>query len=246
MVAVIDIGNHNVHLGIYQGKRLRSLSVCPVDDRRCAEKVVQMLATKSITGCAIASVVPRVTRLIRTRIRAMTGLRALLVTHRTAPGFRSTYQKPATLGADRIANIIGGLARYERNVIIVDCGTAVTLDIGLKPGCHAGGVIMPGMYVMFNALTTNTMLLKHARYERPRRLIGTSTETCMRSGVYHGTFLAIEGMINAFRAAIRKPCMCVATGGWGRIAARCCPSVDRYDRSLTLYGILSVFLHHAR
>jgi type III pantothenate kinase len=218
--------------------------VYPGDDPRCADKVAGKLRAGSITGCAIASVVPHMTRSLRTRIRAMTGLRPVMVNYRTAKDLRFTYQKPATLGADRIANVVGGLARYERNVIIIDCGTAITIDIGRKPGCHAGGVIMPGMHLMFNALTANAVQLKDIRYRRPRRLIGNSTETCMRSGVFFGALYAIEEMVAALRTAVEKPCVCVATGGWGRIVARYCPSIDRYDGSLTLYGILRVYMDH--
>ncbi|MBN2620299.1 type III pantothenate kinase [candidate division WOR-3 bacterium] len=246
MVGVIDIGNHNVHLGLYQGKRLCSSCIYPGSDPRCAERIADKLRAKSVTGCAVASVVPHMARSIKARIRAMTGLNPVMVTHRTASGLRFTYQKPATLGADRIANVLGGLARYDQNVIAIDCGTAITIDIGLKPDCHAGGVIMPGMHIMFNALTANAVQLKNIRYQRPRRLIGNSTESCMRSGVYFGALHAIEGMVSAFRREIEKPCVCVATGGWGRIVTRCCSSIDRYDGSLTLYGILLVYMNHVR
>lgn len=246
MVAVIDIGNHNVHLGLYQGQRLRSHVVFPGSDRRCAGKVARILTAESVSGCAIASVVPRMTRSIRTRIRAMTGVQPMLVNHRTARGLRYVYDRPATLGADRIANIVGGIDRYKQNVIVVDCGTAVTLDIGLKTGFHAGGVILPGVHAMFSALSANAVLLKNTRYTRPHRLVGASTGDCMRSGAYYGTLYAIEGVVAALRKTVGRPCLCVATGGWGRIVARHCHSVDRYDRTLTLFGVLRVYTSNVR
>jgi len=246
MVAVVDIGNHNIHYGFYHKGRLWSYTVYPRHELRSVIRLVRAIRKKRVTGCAIASVVPGATRSIRAAITKSTGIRPVMVSHKNAPDLRFAYRKPVTLGADRIANVVGGLARYRGNVIVVDCGTAVTLDIGLKNNHHLGGVIIPGMQAMIDGLKVNTTLLKGLKFERPGKLIGSSTKACVYSGVYYGTLFSIEGLIKAIKKDIKKTVMCIATGGWGSIVARECPSIDCYDRSLTLYGILKVYQHQVR
>jgi type III pantothenate kinase len=169
----------------------------------------------------------------------------LIITHKSAPNLSFSYKNPATLGADRIVNIIGGLARYQRNIIVVDCGTTVTLDIGVKPNRHLGGLIIPGMYAAMSSLTSHTALLKEVIIKRPRRLIGHSTQECMLSGIYYGTLLSIEQLIRAIKNVVKHRCISISTGGWGDLVAKECPSVDAYDATLTLYGILKLYEDHS-
>jgi type III pantothenate kinase len=241
MVAVIDIGNHNLHVGLYSGEHLRMTKTLPRTSRRVASGVVRILTARDVSGCAIASVVPETARSIKLLIKKTCGVHPLMVNHRAAKGIRFSYPDPATLGADRIANIVGGLARYNRNIIVVDCGTAVTIDIALKSGVHKGGVIFPGMQMMFDALTDNTALLTRLRYRKPHKRFGTSTAACMRAGVHYGSIAAIDGMVRMLQKQVKKPYICIATGGWGRMATRQCASITRYDPSLTLYGVLKIF-----
>jgi type III pantothenate kinase len=205
-----------------------------------------MIKKEGANGCAIASVVPETTRSVGSAIRRICGIQPLVINHRTTRGIRFSYKKPATLGADRIANIVGGLARYGRNIIVVDCGTAVTIDIGLRSGIHKGGIIFPGMQMMLDALTRDTAILKHLTYMRPRKRIGDSTDTCMRSGVHYGSIAAIDGMVKMYKRETAGPCVCIATGGWGKVVNRLCPSIEQYDRSLTLYGVLKVYQSNVR
>lgn len=245
MVAVIDVGNHNIHLGLCQRGHVQLDEIYPCHERSLAQ-LTRRLRAKRVRGCALASVVPFITRSIKKAIKQSVNVRPIVVTYKTAPDILFSYKNPATLGADRIANIIGGLALYQRNVIVIDCGTAVTLDIGLQPNRHLGGVIIPGMYAAINGLITSTVLLKEVEVRRPRHLIGTSTKECMQSGVYYGTLLSIEQLLRAIKKEVNMKCMSVATGGWGRLVAQKCPSVDCYDRTLTLYGILKVYEHYVQ
>jgi len=241
MVAVFDIGNSNIHCGLYKGERLVKNAIYPLTERALWAKILRLVRNRDVEGSAIASVVPDLTHRLRSILRRYVKVSPIIVTSDLNYDLRFGYHNPETLGADRIANVVGGLARYNKNMIIADIGTAITLDIVLKDGYYIGGIIAPGIKASIDGLTHQTALLKNASFEKPRGLIGRSTKECIRSGVYYGNIAMLRGLIQAIRGKYRKRFFCIAVGGWGRVMTAQIKEINRFDSDLTLYGALRIY-----
>ena len=135
-------------------------------------------------------------------------------------GLKVLYRNPHEVGADRIANAIGGTLRHPgRNLIIVDCGTATTLDVVTATGEYLGGAILPGVGVSAAALAGHTAKLPHVQIMRPESPLGRTTAESINSGLYHGHVGAIRHLINSIAAetfAGGKPIV-IGTGGFARM-----------------------------
>lgn len=241
MVAVIDIGNSNLHYGVGAGKRLCHVRSYPRADHSVIATMIGAMKQYKADGVAVASVVPSMTREVVRMIKDRMGLRSLIVSSKVDSGLRLMYRTPETLGADRISNVVGGLTRYRRNLIVVDFGTAITLDVALKGGVYLGGVIMPGVRSAEIALTQSTAMLKKVPFQPPKSTIGRSTRECIQSGLFYGTVHAVDGLIKDIKRTTKRRYTCVATGGWGRTVSQHCSCIDQYDKDITLYGILKIY-----
>ncbi len=245
MVAVLDIGNTNIHFGLYRGETLVRNFICPISERAIERKILKIVNVKRIDGAAIASVVPNLTPQYIRFFKRWFSISPVLVSSDIHCNLTFGYYKPQTLGADRIATAAGGLARYKRNLIIVDFGTATTLDIIFKNGFYEGGIITSGVDTLMNALTGRTALLKHVLLEKPAHTIGRSTKECIQSGIYNGTVTMISGLIQKIRKEYRKKFLCVATGGWGKAMSSQIKEIKHFDPDLCLFGILKIYYYNA-
>ena len=146
---------------------------------------------------------------------------------------------PRSLGADRAVNAIGAHAKYPGDLIIVDFGTATTIDAVDFNGAYKGGIIAPGINLSLDALVGNTAKLPRIAIERPRTttVIGTNTEDQMLIGIYWGYVAMMEGLIARMRAEIGRPATVVATGGLAALFHAQKGLFDVVDPDLTLEGI---------
>ena len=245
MVACFDIGNSNIHLGLYNNGRLNKWIMTPVEDQVIGRSLSKMLGQKGITGAAVASVLPNATTEIKHYLKQRYKIEPVIISAKMKTPLKFTYKCPSTLGADRIANAAGGILRYRKNLLIISCGTATTIDVVLQGGHHLGGLITPGVDLFLRGLVENTALLKKVELHRPGKHIGKSTEECVRSGVINGSIAMIQGLIKAIRKEIRKKFLCVATGGWGKLMNKYIDEIDCYDQDLTTFGIYSIFKYNA-
>jgi type III pantothenate kinase len=243
MVAACDIGNTNIHLGVYEGERLMKRIIFPRDERSLESKILKNFSYDNVSGAAIASVVPSLTQRLKKVFRRRFHVSPVIVTSAIDCGLTFGYRKPKTLGADRIANAAGGRARYKKNLIIIDFGTATTIDIVFKNGHFAGGIITPGIETLMHALAERTALLKKIPIKKPGRTVGASTEECIQSGVFNGAVAMVDGLIKKVRKEYRNKFLCVATGGWGKIMAQQIAGINRYDQNLCLFGILKIYYY---
>ncbi len=244
MVGVVDIGNTNIHCGLYDGEVLRKKDTFPVAQHRMTDGVKLFFANKKLDGAAIASVVPRLTDQCGAYFKKKCNISPLIVSSRIDSHLTFRYYNPETLGADRIAHVVGGLARYKRNMIVVDFGTATTLDAVLKDGTYLGGIIMPGVGISLDVLSEKTALLNRVQLKRPKNIIGRSTEECIQSGIFYGTVAMIKGFIRTIEKNMRKKFLCVATGGWGNLISSHIEEIREFDPDLALYGILKIYQYN--
>jgi len=157
------------------------------------------------------------------------------------PGVRTgmpiLYEPPGDVGADRIVNGVAAFAAYGGPVIVVDFGTATTLDVVTKKGEYLGGVICPGIGISADALFQRAARLPRVDVRKPASVIGRSTVGSMQSGLYFGYASMVEGLIARIRAELGEPAKAVATGGLAESMAADLPSIEAVDPVLTLTGL---------
>lgn len=245
MVIVFDIGNTNIHIGSYEGQILKKRWHFPVARKLSVTKVRRIITGGRVEGIAVASVVPSLTRQIQ-RLGRQHHLSTKVVSSKMDCGLTFAYDDPTTLGADRIAAVVGALTRYQRDVIVVDAGTAITIDVALSTGQHLGGLICPGMRILSELMHKKTALLPRVVVRKTRNLIGQNTEECIQSGIFNGTMYMLSGLIKEMRTRYDRDFLVVSTGGTGELISRHVEDIDRYDPDLCMYGALIVYYRNVK
>jgi type III pantothenate kinase len=248
MILLLDIGNTHTHLGLATQRGLVKRGDIPTTtwQEGTAARLIKSFAGRWVVeGAAACSVVPRATALARRAFESTWDMPWLQLTARTARrGIGLRYPKPASLGPDRLANVIAARHRYGAPCITIDFGTAVTFDVVDAKGDFVGGVIAPGVGLMTSYLHEKTALLPRIRLGTVRSSIGRSTRQAMRVAAVHG----FGGMVRELIRKLKQDLGCrrlpvVATGGYARWAARLVPEITALDPGLTLDGLRLAWNH---
>lgn len=202
------------------------------------ETLDDLVGNLAYQGAVIASVVPAKERLL------FDYLSRRVPTHRVdwrSPlGMGIDYPEPAQIGADRLVNAVGVMARYGTPAIVVDSGTAVTFDVVSAAPAYCGGVIAPGVSAMTRYLAQATALLPQIELAEPTAVIGKSTVEAMRVGAVIGYRGMVRGILAGIRAEMDGDPVIVATGGDAGLLAKGLPEISAVDPDLTLEGIRQV------
>jgi type III pantothenate kinase len=238
---VVDVGNTSTSVGLWAGGRIvrtgrRDTAGATVSSLRAF--LARWLAGRPVAGAALASVVPAATAAWRAALTRAAGSPPVEVRHDLDLGVRVTYPRPATIGADRLANAAEAHARHGAPCIVADFGTALTFDVITRRGGYIGGVICPGLPLMFSYFAEKTALLPRIGPGPVRRSVGTSTVEAMRLGAQWG----YRGMVREIAARLlERPDLrgatLVATGGYAPWVVRGLEGGWIVDRELTLAGI---------
>lgn len=249
MILVCDVGNTETTIGVYDGEELRGHWRITTDVPRTADEfgvlLRQLLVDDGINptriaGAAVGSVVPRVTAPLVTACQAWLRDRpVLLVDGRSQLPITLDVEEPLTVGADRIVNTLAASRLFKRDAIVVDLGTATTLDCITGDGVFLGGVIAPGMLMMAESLTRRTSKLPATELVLPKHVIGRRTEECIRSGVMYGAADQIDGLVRRVKAAWPRPQkpIVIGTGGLAETFQPLCAELEQVDPYLTLRGL---------
>lgn len=236
----MDAGNTVLHAGLFRRRRLirqgRFPTAAVPSDFRGLVRFFRRMRARRKPPAAVASVVPALNRRIRSALlRCGAGPVRFL---RPPAGLRILYRPAAAVGADRIANALAARAKYGAPCVVVDFGTATTVDVIGPQGEYRGGAIAPGPATSLSALAEKTAKLPRVRPARPRHPIGRTTRQAILSGVFYGQAGLVEALLARIRRRLggrRIPVL--ATGGFARHVAPLCPSIRRVDPALTLEGI---------
>lgn len=206
-----------------------------------AEETLDDFLKKSVYhGAVVASVVPVKERLL------VDYLARRVPTHRldwrSPLGMGIDYPEPSQIGADRLANAVGVMARYGTPAIVVDSGTAVTFDVVSGKPAYCGGVIAPGVSAMTRYLAQATALLPQIELAEPVSAIGKTTVEAMQVGAVIGYRGMVRGILARICAEMEGEPVIVATGGDAGLLARGLPEIREVDPDLTLEGIRQVAL----
>ncbi len=247
MIFAIDVGNTHIVIGMIERGEIRNIVRIHTDPRETAtEYIIKLrqitdfygLDPTAFEGSILASVVPRVTEPLKLALETLTGKRVMMVGPGIKTGMNLRVDEPGSVAADLIVGGVAAAAHYGAPAIIIDMGTATTMTVVDKNSCFRGGVIIPGVKLSYEALSGGTSLLPDISILPPKKVIGSNTVNCMRSGAVFGTAAMIDGMLERMEAELGYPCTVVATGGLAKYVVPCCKRKNIViDNELLLRGL---------
>ncbi len=246
MLLAIDVGNTNIVVGVFEGADLTADFRIHTDDRATGDELgLDLLAllerkdlsADQVTAVIVSSVVPTLARSIDELSHTYFHQPPMFVGPGTRTGIRIQYDDPRRVGADRIANAIAAHHLYQGPAVLVDFGTATTLDAIDANGDYLGGAIAPGIQLSHDALVNHAAMLIRVELTAPTEAIGHSTTASMQSGIVFGYVGLVEGLVARFRKEMAGSPKVIATGGLATSLASLMPSIDIVDERLTLHGL---------
>ena len=250
MVFAIDIGNSNIVAGCFDvGEILFTERISTNHTATDLEYAVNFMTilelhgidAKKITGAVMSSVVPLLTATVKTAVYKITGQDALVVGPGVKTGLSIKIDNPAQLGSDLVVDAVAAINEYPLPVAIIDMGTATTISVVDRNKDYLGGMIMPGLKVSMESLAGGTSQLPKIGFDRPKRLIGTNTVDCMKSGFLYGNASCIDGMIDRIGEELGEMPTVVATGGLAPTVIPLCKHSITIDDSLLLKGLMLIY-----
>jgi len=246
MLLAFDIANTNIKIGLFQGDKLCATWRISTGVHRMPDEYAIMLLNllrhqgidiADIKEGAISCVVPPLLTVFHELMEKYFKIKPLVVGPGVKTGVRIRMDNPREVGADLIANAAAALKLYKPPVIVVALGTATAFAIVSKEGDYAGGVVAPGIGISAEALYTRTAALPRVELVRPKKAIGSNTQTAMQSGIIFGWAGLIDGIVARIREELGEKAMVVATGGYADIIAKESKTIDKVNPDLTLIGI---------
>jgi type III pantothenate kinase len=254
MLLAIEQGNTNTLFAVHDGKNWIAQWRSATEATRTADEYAvwlhQLLGMAKLDfadldGCIISSVVPQSLFNLRNLARRYLKTEPLVIGENARLGIEVRIEKPSEAGADRLVNAVGGFIAYGGPLIIVDSGTATTLDVVGADGAFEGGVIAPGINLSVQALHSAAAKLPRVAIARPQHVIGRGTVEAMQAGVYWGYVALIEGLIDRIRREYAEthaqPMTVIATGGVASLFEGATDKIDHFDSDLTIRGLLEIW-----
>ncbi|NDJ62736.1 MAG: type III pantothenate kinase [Chloroflexi bacterium] len=263
MLLAVDIGNTNIHLGLWhKGAWLNSWRARTVPDKMADEYAVLVrsflssadLTYRAVTDVVISSVVPPLTASFVDLVERYFQIDPLVVTHQTHTGVRIAIDQPEQAGADRIVNTAAVAALYGGPAIVIDFGTATTFDIVSGDGAYRGGAIAPGIVIAHDALVSLTARLHKVDLMPPPCPIGSNTIHAMQSGIFWGYIALVEGMVARLKQTMHSAdwphdnrsdpephIKVIATGGLAALFNQHTDAIEMIAPELTLEGLRIIY-----
>jgi len=246
MLLVIDIGNTNLVLGIFDGHELKhSWRVSTRRDQTPEEYTILLhnlfqlrnLSPSHVDAVTISSVVPPLNECFELLASSYLNVRAHFVDPENQSLMKIRYTPVSDVGADRIVNAIAAYRMFGGPGVVVDFGTATTFDVISKDGDYLGGIIAPGIGISAEALFQRAARLPRIDIRKPRELVGQSTVSSMQSGIFYGYSGLVDGILERLAAELGDSPSVTATGGLARLISQESKRIDRIEPDLTLHGL---------
>lgn len=248
MLLVIDVGNTNIKMGVYDGGKMIQSWRMSVKVERTSDEfgavMGELFAGVGVTfddidGVIMSSVCPPINYTIEHACEYYIGIKPMMVGMGIKTGLDVKYTNPHEVGADRIVNSVAAYKLYGGPCIVVDFGTATTFNLISERGEFLGGCIAPGIKSAMESLANNTARLTNVELIRPESVVGKTTESNLQAGIIYG----FTGLVGYIIAEFRKEkgfedAKVVATGGLSQLVQGGGEKIlDIVDRSLTLKGL---------
>lgn len=250
MLLAIDIGNTNLVIGCIENDQILFKARIATDRLRTSDQygveIKNMLEAygvqiKDIEDCIISSVVPPVFNSVKTGVIKIIGKQPMVVGPGLKTGLNIHVDVPSQVGSDRIVIAVAALAEYKAPLILMDLGTATTLEVVEPENTYLGGVIIPGVKISLDALTSRAAQLPGISLDKPKQVIGKNTIDCMRSGMIYGTASMIDGLVDRMEEELGHPSTLVATGGMAQFITPLCKHDIILEKDLLLKGLNIIY-----
>ena len=251
MILAIDIGNTNIVVGCFDKDEVLFVERVSTDHTKTEleyaislKNVLEIydIDPKQVDGGIVSSVVPPLTNVLKSSAEKIISGEVLVVGPGIKTGLNIMMDNPASVGSDLIVDAVAAIHEYPVPLIFIDMGTATTISVIDEEKRYRGGMILPGIRVSMDSLTSRTAQLPHISMEAPKRLIGRNTIDCMKSGMIYGNASCVDGMIRKIRKELgRDDVTVVATGGLSKVIIPYCEESIIYDNELLLKGLRLIY-----
>ncbi len=250
MLLVIDVGNTNTVLGLYDGDELiHNWRIRTVADSTADEYGVLILnlynatkvSSRAVEDIVISCVVPPMMNILEPLCEKYFHVKPLVIGPGVKTGMPIFYDNPKEVGADRIVNAVAAYEKYKSALIIIDFGTATTFDYVSAKGEYMGGCICPGIAISSSALFERAAKLPRVEFSRPKTIIAKDTVSSMQAGIMFGYAGLVDGIVDRMKQESKTDPKIVATGGLAAIIAPETKSIEVVDDMLTLEGLRIIY-----
>jgi len=246
MLLALDVGNTNIVVGVFEGQKMVEHWRVRTDRERTADEhgllVTHLLQyaclpPQGVKGIIISNVVPPMTDALLGMARRFFHVEPIFVSHELDLGVPIRYHNPSEVGADRLVNAVAAIHKYGAPAIVVDFGTATTLDVISPQGEYLGGCIMAGVGISAEALFRTAARLPRIELVAPEHVVGRTTVEAMQSGILLGYAGAIDALVERICKELGCAATVVATGGLSERIAAETRTIQHVDPWLTLEGL---------
>lgn len=251
MLLVVDVGNTNITVAVYQGEEKKASFRLRTKTERTSDEygviLVNLLKEREvkkedIEDVIVSSVVPNLMYSLLNSIYKYFGIQPMIVEPGLKTGISILADNPREVGADRIVDAVGAYEVYGGPVLVIDFGTATTYDLISEKGAFLAGITSPGIRICADALWKQAAKLPEIQIEKPKSILAKNTITSMQAGLVYGYIGQVEYIIDKVKEESGiKDLKVVATGGLGRIIAGETDKIDVYDPELTFKGLCLIY-----
>jgi type III pantothenate kinase len=253
MLIVIDVGNTNTVLGLFDGKhllhdwRIRTEIDHTIDEygvliyNLYLSTPMKAKEMRSLSDIIISCVVPPMLNILEPLCIKYFNIKPLIVGPGIKTGMPIFYDNPKEVGADRIVNAVAAYEKYHKECIIVDFGTATTFDYISPKGEYMGGCIAPGIVISSEALFEKASKLPRVEFSKPKTVITKDTVSAMQAGIMYGYAGLVDGIVDRMKAEVKTNPLVIATGGLANIIAPETKTIEKIEEMLTLDGLRIIY-----
>ncbi|GIN88375.1 type III pantothenate kinase [Heyndrickxia sporothermodurans] len=250
MLFVLDVGNTNIVLGVYDDDVLKFHWRVETNRHKSEDEYAMVIRSlfqhvgiefKDINGIIISTVVPPIMYTLERMCNKYFHVKPLVVGPGIKTGLDIKYENPREVGADRIVNAVAGIKEYGSPLIIVDFGTATTFCYINEHSQYMGGAIAPGIGISAEALYSKAAKLPRIEIARTEGVVGKNTVAAMQAGIVYGYVGQVEGIVTRMKAYSKKEPTVIATGGHANLIANESKVIDIVDPFLTLTGLRLIY-----
>ncbi|MGD7055040.1 type III pantothenate kinase [Sutcliffiella horikoshii] len=255
MLFVLDVGNTNTVIGVYDGEELKHHWRVETSRNKTEDEFGMIfksllehvgLSFKDFEGIIISSVVPPIMFSLERMCQKYFHLKPLIVGPGIKTGLNIKYENPREVGADRIVNAVAGIHLYGSPLVIVDFGTATTYCYINEDKQYMGGAIAPGISISTEALYSRASKLPRIEIARPDGVIGKNTVSAMQAGILFGYVGQVEGIVNRMKKQSDVTPKVIATGGLAALIGNESDVIDIVDPFLTLKGLHLIYIKNTK
>ena len=250
MLLAIDIGNTNIVIGCIKDDEIVFKARIATDRTRTSDQygveIKNMLeafgvSREDIEDCIIASVVPPVFNSVQTGVQKVIGKQPMVVGPGLKTGLNIHVDIPSQVGSDLIVAAVAALSEYPAPLVLIDLGTATTIEVIEPENVFIGGLIFPGVMVSLDSLSSHAAQLPGISLDKPKRVVGKNTVDCMRSGMMYGTAAMLDGLIDRIAEELGHESTVIATGGLAQFVIPLCKHEIILEKELLLKGLNIIY-----